>query len=65
MIAPAVQQPPGGMDLERYREILGHEADGVSDDQLQVQLDADRALARALCSAISTMGPRSAITEAG
>lgn len=44
------------MDLDRYREMLGPEADGLSDDELEVQLDADRALARAVCTAISTAG---------
>ena len=49
------QESPAKVDVGRYRTLLGPDADGLSDEQLQEQLDADRLLARAICTAISTM----------
>jgi hypothetical protein len=51
----AFREPqPQRVTLEVYRQLLGPEASGLSDAELQRQLDADRALARALVTAIST-----------
>lgn len=59
------QPAPKGVDLQRYRVLLGADADGLSDEQLQEQLEADRKLARALCVAISTNSQPTAIRVAG
>jgi hypothetical protein len=54
MIALATYLSPAPLTIARAREILGPEAEALTDDQVAAELQDARALAQAICTLVST-----------